>query len=186
MAKLSKPVDASDHILGAENAPVTLIEYGDFQCPHCGAAYPVVQEVVRQMEDQIRFVYRHFPISEQHEYAQIAAEAAESAAQQGKFWQMHNQIFSNQELLNVEHLYEFAKAIGLDPVRFDQDLQQHTYREKVRADFMSGVRSGVSGTPSFFINEQPYEGPTHPEMLIKALKEAINKTSAIDEKEGKG
>src|SRR4051794_3970171 len=103
MPKLSRPVDSSDHILGLEDAPVTLVEYGDFQCEHCGAAFPILRRIIQKMGTQLRFVFRHFPLTETHEYAGIAAEAAESASAQGKFWQMHNEIYTHQDQLDVEH-----------------------------------------------------------------------------------
>ena len=172
MPKLSRPVDSSDHILGPEDAPVTLVEYGDFQCEHCGAAFPILQRMIQKMGTQLRFVFRHFPLTETHEYAGIAAEAAELAAAQGKFWQMHNEIYTHQDQLDVEHLFEFAQSIGLDLDQFHKDLQQHTYEEKVHAQFMDGVRSGVNGTPTLFINGQRYNGMVELRELSQALEEA--------------
>lgn len=172
MARLTQPINNTDHVLGSPNAPAELVEYGDFQCPYCGAAFPILQQVKRKMGDRMQFTFRNFPLSEMHEYAQVAAEAAESAAAQGKFWEMHDIIYSNQNDLDVDHLYEWAREIGLNMERFEQDLSEHTYEGKVREDFMGGVRSGVNGTPTLFINGQRYEGPLELNALLERLNEA--------------
>jgi protein-disulfide isomerase len=137
-----------------------------------------LNRIIRQEKDGLRFAYRHFPLSEEHPYALIAAEASESASAQGKFWDMFNKIFQNQDVLDVDHLYEFAQSIGLDMNRFDSDLKNHVYEEKVRADFMSGVRSGVNGTPTLFINGKRYEGPMESDSLMQAIQEAAEITQA--------
>ncbi len=172
MARLTKGIQDSDHILGPENAPVKLVEYGDFQCPYCGAAYPILQKIIRQMGDRLCFVYRNFPLTQVHEYAMAAAEAAEAAGGQGKFWEMHNQIYTNQDVLDIDHLYGFAKTIGLDMERFDRDMADETYEDKIHADFQSGVRSGVNGTPTLFINGNRYDGPIDARAIREALEEA--------------
>lgn len=172
MSKLTKPVSASDHVLGSEDARVTLVEYGDFECPYCGAAYPITSQIIHKMGDQLRFVFRQFPLTEVHPYALAAAEASEAAAAQGKFWEMVDMIYRNQDELDNEHLYDFANAIGLDMKRFKHDMQDHTYEGKVQEDFMSGVRSGVNGTPSFFINGRQYEGPVDIDAMTQALQGA--------------
>lgn len=172
MARLTQPISSIDHVQGSSNAPAELVEYGDFQCPYCGAAFPILQQVLRKMGDRMQFAFRNFPLLEMHEYAQVAAEAAESAAAQGKFWEMHSMIYSNQDDLDVDHLYAWARSIGLDMDRFEQDLSDHAYEGKVHEDFMSGVRSGVNGTPTLFINGQRYEGPVELHALLDRLNEA--------------
>jgi formate-nitrite transporter family protein len=172
MARLTKPISNSDHILGSIDAPVHLLEYGDFQCPYCGAAYPILQKIIHQMGDQLCFAFRQFPITEAHQYAMAAAEASEAASAQGKFWEMYNIIYSNQDMLSFEQLYQFAESIGLDMQKFDQAMTDHTYEDKVHDDFMSGVRSGVNGTPTLFINGARYDGPVEFETLLQALEEA--------------
>lgn len=172
MSRLTKPVDDSDHIQGTEDAAVTLVEYGDFQCPYCGAAYPVIKEIADTMGNRMRFVFREFPITEAHEFAEIAAEAAEAAGAQGKFWEMHDMIYEHQDELDVDHLFQWAQAIGINMERFDRDLRSHRFQGKVREDFMSGVHSDVNGTPTLFINENRYDGPVEFDALIQALEEA--------------
>lgn len=151
-AQLVIPVSERDHTAGPANAPVTLVEYGDFECPHCGRAEPIVQGIRQYMGDQLRFVYRHFPLAEAHPHAEAAAEAAEAAAAQGAFWEMHDTIFRNQDALEADDLIEYSAQIGIDAQRLAAELIAETYRPKVRADFRGGVRSGVNGTPTFFIN----------------------------------
>lgn len=172
MSGLTPPVSDSDHRIGPDDAPVTLVEYGDFECPHCGRAYPIVEEARRIMGRRMRLVYRHFPLSEVHPHAQHAAEAAESAGAQGAFWEMHHTLFENQDALEDEDLILYAKALGLDPKRVATDLVEGKYEPRVRADFRSGVRSGVNGTPTFFINgvrlDVSWDLPT----LVAALEEA--------------
>jgi protein-disulfide isomerase len=174
MPRLTLPVDpARDHIQGPEEALVTLVEYGDFQCPHCGRAYPIVKAVQKTMGKQMRFVYRHFPISEDHEYAIPAAEASEAAAAQGKFWEMHDLLFEHQDALDEESLAGYARQLGLDVERFTREMREHTYGERVKEDFSSGLRSGANGTPTFFINGERYDMPWEPEeWLLRAVQEA--------------
>ena len=178
MAKLTPPINDQDHVLGPENAPVTLVEYGDFQCPHCGAAYPILQQIIAEMGSQMRFAFRHFPLTESHEYAEVAAEAAEAAAAQGEFWAMHDIIFRNQGRLDMDGLREFAQAIGLDLKAFDEALMTHRYEDRVQSDFSSGVRSGVNGTPTLFVNGQRYDGPVEHRSLLHALKAVADEAKA--------
>jgi protein-disulfide isomerase len=170
--QLTVPVTAEDHQQGPENAPVTLVEYGDFQCPYCGAAHPIVQQVQQAMGDELRFVYRHFPLTEIHEFAGVAAEASESAAAQGGFWPYHDRLFEHQDALSPADLVAHAAALGLDAARVQQDLESGAWMEQVREDFIGGVRSDVNGTPTFFINGRRYDGPPDPESMIDALKAA--------------
>jgi protein-disulfide isomerase len=170
--QLTVPVTADDHQQGPEDAPVTLVEYGDFQCSYCGEAYPVVQQVQEAMGDGMRFVYRHFPLTEIHENAGVAAEASESAAAQGAFWPYHDRLFEHQDALSPSDLVAHAEALGLDAAQVEQDLESGARVEPVREDFMGGVRSDVNGTPTFFINGRRYDGPPDPESLLDALKAA--------------
>ena len=171
-SKLVPPLSARDHIKGPETAPVTLVEYGDFECPHCGAAYVIVKKIQEVMGDRLRFVFRHFPLTQIHPHAESAAEAAEAAGAQHKFWQMHDLLFENQQMIDPRHLVGFAEALGLDMERFVRELEGGLYRERVREDFMSGVRSGVNGTPAFFINGVRYDGPLDLALLLEALESA--------------
>ena len=151
-AQLSRPVEVADHAQGPEDAPVTLVEYGDFECPHCGRAHPIVKAIQRQMGDRLRFVFRHFPLAQVHPHAQHAAEMAEAAGYQGRFWEMHDTLFVNQQALEDEDLTSYAAALGIEARWAAASLAAHTFAGKVRGDFMSGVRGGVNGTPTFFIN----------------------------------
>jgi protein-disulfide isomerase len=171
-AHLTQPVGERDHIQGPPTAPVTLVEYGDYECPYCGAAYPIVKEVKRRLGDRLRFVFRNFPLGNMHPHAEHAAEAAEAAAAQGKFWEMHDELYEHQRALDDEHLEGYAGAVGLDVERFDREMEDQLYAGRVREDFMSGVRSGVNGTPTFFINGVRHEGPWDEESLVAALMAA--------------
>lgn len=167
---LAKPVDENDHVLGLADAPVTLVEYGDFQCPHCRSAHFYLQNVFATIGNDMRFVFRHMPLTQIHPMAQLAAEAAEAAGAQGKFWPMHDAIYENQDLLSPALLTRLGQRLGLAMQRFTDDVDSHRFRPKVREDFMSAVRSGAAGTPSFFINGEPYEGSFDDESLIDALR----------------
>jgi protein-disulfide isomerase len=170
-AQMTVPVSADrDHIQGPDGAPVTLVEYGDYECPYCGAAYPVLKEIQAQMGDGLRFVFRNFPITSSHPRAQKAAEAAEAAATQGHFWEMHDHLYEHQQQLGGDHLLAYSQALGLDLKRFDQDLADNVYAPRVREDFMSGVRSGVNGTPTFFINGVRYDGSHDLDSLLAAVR----------------
>jgi protein-disulfide isomerase len=167
---LAKPVDDDDHVLGAADAAVTLVEYGDFQCPHCRSAHFYLKNVLATLGDDMRFVFRHMPLTQVHPMAQLAAEAAEAAGAQGKFWPMHDAIYENQDLLSPALLMRLGQRLGLDMERFSDDVASHRFRPRVREDFMSAVRSGAAGTPSFFIDGEPYEGSFDDESLIEALR----------------
>jgi protein-disulfide isomerase len=172
VAALAIPVDAHDHAAGRPDAPVTLVEYGDFECPHCRKAWPIVKAVQHRLGTRLRVIFRHFPLKELHEHAEHAAEAAEAAAVQGKFWEMHDRLFERQFALEDEQLTEYAQDLGLDAARVAQALAAHTYKPNVREDFMSGVRSGVNGTPTFFINGLRHDGSWDEEPLAAALEQA--------------
>jgi protein-disulfide isomerase len=170
-----------DHILGPADAPVTLVEYGDFECPFCGRSYPAVQQIRRELGDQLRFVFRHFPRPE-HPHARHAAEAAEAAAAQGGFWQMHDLLFKHQGALQDKDLVGYAAAIGLDVGRFEHDFTTHVYLERVHADLESAVRSGAHGTPTFFINGVKHEGADTFDDLMDAIREQLADEAAnVDE-----
>ena len=157
-AMLTPPVSETDHCAGPDDAPVTLVEYGDYECPYCGMAHPIVKRAQRELGSQLRFVFRNFPLAEAHPHARLAAQAAEAAEAQGKFWEMHDTIFEHQDALEVEDLIRYAEAVGLDTVKFARDLEDGAYATRVRDDFRSGVKSGVNGTPTFFVNGERYDG----------------------------
>jgi protein-disulfide isomerase len=159
LTTLAPPVsDQRDHVQGPRAAPVTLVEYGDFECPYCGQAYPVVKELLSRQGTAVRLVFRNFPLAEIHPHARRAAEAAEAAGAQGKFWEMHDLLYERQDALEDEDLVAYAAEIGLDLDRFQVELAQNAHAARVREDFMSGVRSGVNGTPTFFINGRRHDG----------------------------
>jgi len=173
-AHLTVPVGPRDHTSGPENAPLTLVEYGDFQCPHCRNAYPIVKKVQQQLGARLRFVFRNFPLTQIHPQAEHAAEAAEAASAQGAFWQMHDRLFERQFALEDDNLVEYAQELGLDADRLRGELDAGTYRSKVRDDFMSGVKSGVNGTPTFFINGTRYDGSYDLGSLLEAISAAVS------------
>jgi protein-disulfide isomerase len=173
MAQLKPPVSSKDHIQGKDTAPIELVEYGDYQCPHCGHAYPIIKKVQRSLGGDLKFVFRNFPLSESHPDAFNAAVAAEAAGLQHKFWEMHDIIFENQRALDFESLFFYAKTIGLDLERFKNDIQKNIVANKVEQDFESGVRSGVNGTPSFFINEKKYNGDWEEHVFDQYLKSLL-------------
>jgi protein-disulfide isomerase len=170
---LAVPVDEDrDHIQGPADARVTLVEYGDYECPYCGAAYPIVKELQARMGERLRFVFRNFPITTSHPHAEQAAEAAEGAAAQHRFWEMHDLLYENQRRLRDQDLHAYADQLGLDVDRFDKELAEHVHAPRVREDFMSGVRSGVNGTPSFYVNGTRHDDSYDFETLLAALERA--------------
>jgi protein-disulfide isomerase len=152
MPTLTIPVNADDHQQGNINATITLIEYGDFQCPHCRRAYPILKRLLEEKGQELHFVFRHFPLTKQHPLAFSAAVSAEAAGKQGKFWEMHDLIFENQQKIAAHFIMLLAEGIGLDIAQFELDLQREEIRAKIERDFNSGVLSGVNRTPSFFLN----------------------------------
>jgi protein-disulfide isomerase len=170
--QLIPAVTEHDHSKGPSTAPVTLVEYGDYECSYCGAAYPMVQELQRMLGDRLRFVFRNFPLTTAHPRAEHAAEAAEAAGAQGKFWEMHDALFEHQRALRDRELEEYAAAVGLDVERFDREMEAGAFAGCVREDFMSGVRSGVNGTPTFFINGRRHDGAIDLETLLEAIEAA--------------
>jgi protein-disulfide isomerase len=172
-ASLTQPVPVEDHAEGPADAPLILVEYGDYQCPYCGAAYPVVKRLQKRLGKKLRFVFRNFPLTQAHPFARIAAEAAEAAALQGKFWEMHDLLFEQQTLLKPEILPLWAKKIGLDLEKFESDIEQAVVEERIREDRQSGIRSGVNGTPTFFINGARYDGLPDYDSLLAALESEL-------------
>jgi len=173
--ELTLPVGVDrDHIQGPADAPVTLLEYGDYECPYCGAAYPIVKEVQARIGERLRFVFRNFPITTSHPHAERAAEAAEAAAAQGSFWRMHDVLYENQKRLSDEDLRTYAQQVGLDLDVFDRELAEHVHAARVQEDFMSGVRSGVNGTPTFYVNGARYDDSYDLDTLLGALEAAAS------------
>lgn len=166
--RLTPPVGPDDHVKGAENAAVTLVEYGDFQCPYCREAYPIVKVLQRRLGGRLRVGFRNFPLANLHPQAKPAAEAAESAGAQGRFWEMHDLLFENQERLDRGDLERYAEQAGLDLARFRSDLEAKRWEGRVREQFRSGVISGVNGTPTFFINARRHDGGYSLEELLAA------------------
>ena len=155
MSKLKPDVNPDDHKFGNANAAITLVEFGDFECPHCGRAHPLIQQLLKELEGKIHFVFRNFPLQESHPHAYISALAAEAAGKQGKFWEMHDLIFENQQNLNAGFLLRLAEELKLNMDQFAKDWKGKEAEVKVETDFESGVRSGVNGTPGFFLNGNP-------------------------------
>ena len=151
-AKLTQPVGEHDHRQGQLDAPVVLVKYGDYQCPHSYKAHCIVQQIQHDIGDRVCFVFRHFPLTQIHPQARKAAEAAESAADQSQFWQMHQLLFEQRQTLDDGSLVEYATRLNLNIPRFLWNFSQHAYAQRVQTDFLSGVESGVTGTPTFFIN----------------------------------
>ncbi|MCU1235982.1 MAG: oxidoreductase [Candidatus Solibacter sp.] len=172
MSKLTPPISKRDHYQGSLDAPVIMVEYGDYECPHCKAAYPNVKVIQTEFGDELCFVYRHFPLVEIHPQAEPAAEAAEVAGAQGHFWDMHDMLFENSPALEPPHLLTYAAHIGLDIPRFVRELRGHIYVSRVQEDIESGMLSGVSGTPTFFINGIRHEGSYDLASLVQALNVA--------------
>lgn len=158
MSTLKPEINNQDHIQGTKTAAISIVEFGDYQCPHCGNAHPVMKEIEDTFGDQIKFVFRNFPLQESHELALPAAIAAEAAAIQDKFWEMHDALFENQYRLSETLFDELAETIGLDLEKFQKDSLLKELTEKIENDFESGVRSGVNGTPSFYVNGTKFDG----------------------------
>ena len=172
VARLGLPVGERDHGQGPASAPVTLVEYGDYECPYCRAAEPIVLELRRLLGDQLRFVFRHFPLTGSHPHAQHAAEVAEAAAAQGRFSEMHGALFEHQEALEDDHLVQYAADIELDTARIRRELDAHSHADKVREDFESGIGGGVRGTPTFYVDELRYDGLVGVRQLLAAIQGA--------------
>ena len=170
MATLKVPVTSHDHVQGDEGAPIVLVEYGDYQCPHCGHAHPIVRRVQKHFGKRLGFVFRNFPLNEIHPNAETAAEAAEFAGAQQRFWEMHDGIFENQDALGPPLLRELAEKLALSSDALDRALSDGKYAQRVKDDFIGGVRSGVNGTPTFFINGRRHDGAFEFDDLVAAIE----------------
>lgn len=173
MATLKNSVTADDHMEGSADAPLTLVEYGDYQCPYCGMAYPIVKQVQKHFGRKLRFVFRNFPLTEAHPLAESAAETAEFAGAHGKFWDAHDLLYENQERLGPEFYEALAKKLGFSAASLGEALRNGTYRARIRADFTGGVRSGVNGTPAFYINGERHDASYDYDSLVAALESAL-------------
>ncbi len=170
MASLQIPVTSADHAQGDLNAPIALIEYGDYECPSCGIAFPIVKDVQRHFGKRLCFVFRNFPLTQIHPEAESAAETAEFAGARGSFWEMHDALFLNQTILGPPLYLQLVEALGLPTAALAEALKDRTFRAKVRDDFRGGLKSGVNGTPTFFINGRRHDGPFDLEDLIAAIE----------------
>jgi formate-nitrite transporter family protein len=174
--RLKRSVVERDHVIGPPTAPVTLVEYGNFECIDCGRVYPVIREVRKHLGDSLRFVFRNFPTVKTHPHSLRAAEAAEAASAQGKFWQMHDELFTHQRALEARDLSRYAKRIGLDADRFEHDLAENVFLPQIEADYQSSIfDEHVTGTPTLYLNEVRYTGATDIGGLMAAIKAADSK-----------
>jgi protein-disulfide isomerase len=173
MSKLTVPLGDKDHVQGNVGAEFNLVEYGDYECPYCGEAFPIVKEIQREFGDRLCFAFRHFPLSQVHPWAEPAAEVAEFAGAHGMFWEMHDLLYENQHSLGEQLFLKLTAELELSREQLQSALANRTYQARVRADFAGGVRSGVNGTPTFFINGQRHNGP----LAFRSLREAIEQTS---------
>jgi protein-disulfide isomerase len=173
MSTLIVPVNAGDHIQGSNDAQVTLVEYGDYQCPYCGEAFPIIKRIQKEMDGDLRFIFRNFPLTEIHSHALAAASAAEAAALHDRFWEMHDMLYENQAKLRDRDLIARAEKLKLNIERFMSDLSSHEVTTKIQEDFSGGIRSGVNGTPTFFINGLRHDGSYEYEYLLAALQEQL-------------
>ena len=173
IVRLKNSVTERDHASGAPTAPVTLLEYGNFECIHCGRAYPIIKEVRKLLGDNLRFVFRHFPTVQTHPHSLRAAEAAEAANALGKFWEMHDQLFTHQQALEDRDLSRYGRRIGLDVDKFARDMSENTFLKQIEADFNRSLfDEHVTSTPTFYINEVLYTGATDAESLVNAIVQA--------------
>src|SRR6185295_15775061 len=185
--RLVLPVGERDHIQGPATAAVTLVQYGDFECPYCRAAVPIVEELQQVLGDQLRFVFRHFPLTAVHPHAQHAAEAAEAAAVEGKFFEMHGALFAHQDALDDQDLVQYAANLGIDPARVRDALGRNTYASRVLEDVESGIASGVRGTPTFYLDDIRYDGNVGVRQFLTAISDAHPEVVAdVDGRIGQG
>ncbi len=171
LSRLLLPIQSNDHVQGAPDANYTLVEYGDYQCPACWRLFMTIRDLREQRGDELRLVFRHYPLSGIHPEAQQAAEAAEAAGAQDRFWEMHDLLFENQNALGTKDLHKYAKQLTLDMRRFRDELKKHTYEDRVREDFRQGVANGVYGTPGLFINGVRHNGDLEQASLLAKLKQ---------------
>jgi protein-disulfide isomerase len=173
IVRLTTPVTERDHVSGSEAAPVTLVEYGNFECIHCGRAFPVIKQLQALLGDDLRFVFRHFPTEQTHPHSLRAAEAAEAAHEQGKFWEMHDQLFEHQTALEDRYLTHYAKRIGLNVEQFEGQMADHVFLRQIQDDFeLSLFEEHITGTPTLYFNEVRYTGATDLESLLQAVQHA--------------
>lgn len=166
---LTLPDPGRDHIYGSVDGSIKLLEYGDYECPFCAETQPIVKEIQRRLGDDLLFAFRHFPLTNIHPHSEHASEAAEAASAQGNFWGMHDLLFENQRALEDENLAEYAAELALDETRLIREVTSSVYAQRIREDFRNGVRGGVNGTPTFFINGERYDGTRDVEHLLNAL-----------------
>ncbi len=175
IVRLKNPVTEQDHASGPETAPVTLLEYGNFECIHCGRTYPVLKQLRKLLGDDLRFVFRHFPTVQTHPHSLRAAEASEAAGAQEKFWQMHDELFTHQTALEDRDLSRYARRIGLGEERFAHDMKENTFLEQIEAGYQRSLfDEHVTGTPTIYLNGIRYTGATDLEALLPAIKQADN------------
>jgi protein-disulfide isomerase len=171
--QLTPPVQSFDHMRGPAHAPVSVVEYGDFECPNCKQAAPAVKLLLERFEERVRFVFRHFPLAEVHPHALMAAQAGEAAGGQGKFWQMHDLLFENQTHLKAQHLHGYAERLGLDMARYTAEMDDEIYLQRVREHMESGRQSGARGTPTFFVNGRIHDVSFGLRALFDAVEAAL-------------
>jgi protein-disulfide isomerase len=169
MSLLRIPVTPADHVEGPDDAPVTMVEYGDYECPYCGLAFLNVKLAQKRFGKKLRFVFRHFPLTEAHPFAETAAEAAEYAGAHGRFWEMHDGLYANQDQLGLTLILGLGRALRLSDLGLRDALARRRFAAKIQADFLGGVRSGVNGTPSFFIDGEKHEGSYSYQELAAAI-----------------
>ncbi len=170
-ASLKPPLGERDHVQGPPDAPIELVEYGDYECPHCGKAALVVLQLQQEFGDRMKFAFRHFPLAKMHPHARKAAMTAEAAGKQGKFWEMHELLFKNAAALDTQHLLEYAVQLGLDADAVESEINSDEFAARIQQDVASGVRSGVNGTPTFFVNGTRINGGYAIETLREAMQQ---------------
>jgi protein-disulfide isomerase len=173
MTRLIVPINEKDHCQGSVDAPVTLVEYGDYQCQTCRLAFSIVKQFINEMGGKLRFVFRHFPLKQTHPQAFEDAQAAEAAGRQNKFWEMHELLYGNPLRKDPKTVRELAEELGLNHELFEADMQSQSIVDKIQDDFMEGVRSGVNATPCFFINGERYDGDPSYHTFLEALRQAV-------------
>jgi protein-disulfide isomerase len=171
---LTIPVGPDDHVRGANDAVLTVVEYGDYECPYCGQAYPIVEKLAKEFASSMRLVFRNLPLADVHPHAQHAAEMAEAVGQQGEFWAMHDKLYENQRSLGDEALRSYAAAVGADLTLVEKTLESGSPRARVEADLEGAVRSGANGTPTFFVNGERYDGSWFYDPFAEFLHEKLD------------
>lgn len=179
MSRLTEPLGPQDHVLGRQAAPAQIVEYGDYECPFCARAHHEMVEVLRRAGKDTCYTFRHFPLVQRSSHALLAAQAAEAAGAQGRFWKMHAMLFENQDALEPSDLMVYAETLGLDVRRFARELQNGAHLPKVESDFRTGVRSGVNAAPTFFVDGVRHDRGWHADSLIAAVEEAAERAAAV-------